>query len=68
MFEKITKALTPFGLSLIVIAGLTLVGRVPVVDRVILGYATIAVAASLIVVHVAGELKSEKPKQTKRKD
>ena len=66
MFEKIVKAATPFGLSLVVISGLTLIGRVPVVDKTILGYATIFVAVSLAIVHVANEVRS--PKTTERKD
>jgi len=67
MFEKIVKATTPFGLSLVAIAGLALVGRIPVLDKTILGYATIFVAVVLAIVHVANEVRSPKI-VTKRKD
>lgn len=67
MFEKIVKATTPFGLSLVAISGLTLIGRVPVVDKTILGYATIFVAVVLAIVHVTNEVRNSKP-TTKRKD
>lgn len=68
MFEKIVKAITPFGLSLVAISGLALVGRVPVVDRTVLGYATIFVAVILAIVHVASEVRSPKLTTSKRKD
>ena len=58
MFERIVTAMTPFGLCIILLAGLTLVGRIPVADRDILGYVTIFVAASLIVVHVMNQIKT----------
>lgn len=66
MFERIVTALEPFGLSIILLAGLTLMGRVPVADRVILGYATIAVGASLIVVHITKQMRITKPIKKKK--
>lgn len=67
MFEKLTKAFEPFGLCIIVISGLTLVGRLPIADRVILGYVTIFVGVCGIVVHVTNELR-QTSKFNKRKD
>lgn len=62
MFERVTTVLTPFLLSLIVIAGLALVGYLPVVERGILGYATIFAASLLIVAHVSKELRKSNKK------
>nr|DAP10705.1 MAG TPA: hypothetical protein [Caudoviricetes sp.] len=59
MFEKLTNIITPFALSLIVIAGLALIGYLPVAERSILGYATIFAASLLIVAHVTKELKKK---------
>ena len=58
MFERIVNAVKPFGLSIVLLSGLTLIGKIPVTDRVILGYVTIFVAASLIVVHVVEQIKT----------
>lgn len=62
MFERIVTVITPFALSLIVIAGLALVGYLPVAERAILGYATIFAASLLIVAHVSKELRNNKQK------
>jgi hypothetical protein len=67
MFEKLTKAFEPFGLCIIVISGLTLVGRLPIVDRAILGYVTIFVGVCGIVVHITNEMR-QTPSKSKRKD
>lgn len=67
MFRKLTTTLTPFGLTIVMLAGLTLVGRIPIADRVILGYVTIFVGAMLAVAWVADQMKEDKSKSSKRK-
>ena len=52
MFEKIVNAVEPFGLTMVVIAGLVLADRIVVADRAIVGYVTVFVGTSLIIVHV----------------
>lgn len=66
MFRKLTKALEPFGLSIILLAGLSLTGRLPITDHVILGYVTIFVGASLIVVHVADQMSNNPNSKSKK--
>lgn len=65
MFEKVTTTLEPFALTMVVIAGLVLAGRIEVADRGIVGYVTIFVGVALILVHVIKDLKT---KSTKKKD
>ena len=62
MFEKIVTAVEPFGLTVVVMAGLTLANRIEFADRVIVGYVTIFVGASLIVLHVYRQVKSDNKK------
>lgn len=66
MFEKIVTAVEPFGLTVVVLAGLTLAGRIQFADSVIVGYVTVAVGASLIVVHVTRQLTNDKKKPIKK--
>lgn len=66
MFEKIVTAIEPFGLTMVVIAGLILSDRVQVADRVIVGYVTVFVGVSLIIIHVTKQTRT--PKSSKRKD
>lgn len=69
MFEKIVTAIEPFALTVVVIAGFVLCDRVQVADRVIVGYATVFVGVSLIIVHVVKQVRISKvSKPTKRKD
>lgn len=67
MFEKIVNAVEPFGLTMVVIAGLVLSNRMKVSDSVIVGYVTIFVGVALIIVHVTKQIRTTKP-VTKRKD
>lgn len=60
MFEKIVTAVEPFGLTMVVIAGLVLAKRVEIADSVIVGYVTIFVGAALIVVHITRQVTSDK--------
>jgi len=62
MFEKIVTAVEPFGLTVVVLAGLTLADRIQFADRVIVGYVTIFVGASLIVLHVWRQVKLDNKK------
>jgi hypothetical protein len=66
MFEKIVTAVEPFGLTVVVIAGLVLSGRINVADSDIVGIVTVFVGVSLIIVHVIKQVKT--PKTSKRKD
>lgn len=68
MFEKLAKALTPFGATFVVIAGLTLANRVQVVDRVMMGYVTVFIGVSMAIVYIAHELRQNPKTATKRKD
>lgn len=67
MFEKFVTAVEPFGLTVVVLAGLTLTGRIQFADSVIVGYVTVFVGASLIVLHIYRQMKSPdtKPKAKK---
>jgi len=65
MFEKIVKALEPFGLTIVIFAGLVLADRIELADRVIVGYATVFVGASLIVVHIINDIKRDSNKKSK---
>jgi len=67
MFEKIVSAVEPFGLTMVVIAGLVLSNRIDVVDRDIVGYATVFVGVLLIITHVVKQIKSQKT-VSKRKE
>jgi hypothetical protein len=67
MFEKFVTAVEPFGLTMVVIAGLVLAGRIDVADHVIVGYAAVFVGVGLIIVHVLKQMKTNKPAQ-KRKE
>lgn len=62
MFEKIVTAVEPFGLTMVVIAGLVLANRLQVSDRVIVGYITTFIGVSLIVVHVVRQVHSQSTK------
>lgn len=69
MFDKLAKALTPFGATFVVIAGLNLANRVQVVDRVMMGYVTVFIGVSMALVYIAHELRQHpSSKPTKRKD
>ena len=65
MFERIVKALEPFGLTVVIFAGLVLAERIELADRVIVGYATVFVGASLVVVHIINDIKRESNKKLK---
>lgn len=65
MFEKIVTAVEPFGLTMVVLAGLILADRIQIADRAIVGYVTIFVGAALIVVHVTRQIKTPN-KQSKK--
>ena len=65
MFEKIVKSLEPFGLTVVVFAGLVLAERIELADRVAVGYATIFIGASLIVVHIINDIKRSSNKKSK---
>lgn len=67
MFEKVVTAVEPFGLTMVVIAGLTLCDRVQVADRGIVGIVTVFIGVALIVVHIVKQIKTNNP-STKRKD
>lgn len=58
MFEKVTTALEPFGLTMVVLAGLILMGRIQVADRGIVGIVTVFVGVALILVHIVKQLRS----------
>lgn len=68
MFEKIVNAVEPFGLTMVVIAGLVLSNRMQVSNRDIVGYATIFIGVALIIVHITKQMRTPKPATTKRKD
>lgn len=68
MFERLAKALTPFGAVMVIISGLTLANRMQVSDRVMIGYVTTFIGVSMAIVYVVAEIKNSAPKQTKRKD
>lgn len=67
MFEKIVTAVEPFGLTMVVVAGLVLSDRMQVSDRAIVGYVTIFIGVALIVVHITKQIKTPKS-ANKRKD
>ena len=69
MFDKLAKALMPFGATFVVISGLTLANRVQVVDRVMMGYVATFIGVCMAIVYIKHEV-SRGPKQTttKRKD
>lgn len=67
MFEKIVTAIEPFGLTMVVFAGLVLTERIQIADRGIVGIVAVFVGVSLIIVHVIQQLKSAKP-VSKRKE
>jgi len=62
MFERFIKAIKPYALSIIVVAGLALVDYLPVVERKALGYAAIVAAFLLIVFHFVEQLQEGKDK------
>ena len=65
MFEKIVTAVEPFGLTMVVLAGLILAERIELADRVIVGYVTVFVGAALIIVHITKQLTSGNSKSKK---
>lgn len=60
MFERLITAVEPFGLTIVVIAGLVLAGRVKVADSGIVGMVTVFVGVALIVIHVYKQVKISK--------
>jgi len=56
MFEKVVTAFEPFGLTIVVIAGLALTNRLKFADNAIVGYVTIFIGLSLIIVHITRQL------------
>jgi hypothetical protein len=67
MFDKLAKALMPFGATFIVISGLTLANRVQVVDRVMMGYVAAFIGVCMAIVYIKHEMQRT-PKPIKRKD
>lgn len=67
MFEKLVTAVEPFGLTVVVLAGLTLTGRIQFADSGIVGYVTIFVGAALIVLHVWRQIRNTDTKAKKDK-
>lgn len=65
MFERIVKAVEPFGLTVVIFAGLVLSGRIDLADRVIIGYVTVFVGAALVIVHVINDIKCDSNKKLK---
>lgn len=71
MFEKVVTAVEPFGLTMVVIAGLILSDRIQVADRGIVGVITVFIGVALILVHIIKQIKSAKTVKTptpKRKE
>ncbi len=58
MFERLVTAIEPFALTVVVISGLVLAGRVKVADSGIIGMVTVFVGVALIIVHVVKQFKS----------
>lgn len=63
MYDKIVTALEPFGLTMVVIAGLILDNRVQVGSRGIVGVIVVFVGVALIINHVVKQVRlNSKPK------
>jgi hypothetical protein len=58
MFERLVTAIEPFALTIVVISGLVLSGRVQVADRGIIGMVTVFIGVALIVIHIFKEVKN----------
>lgn len=66
MFERIVTAVEPFGLTMVVLAGLILADRIQIADRVIVGYVTVFVGAALIIVHITRQMRTTKTSNSKK--
>lgn len=60
MFERIIEAITPFGLTFIVIAGAVLTGWVKISNPYVVGLGVVAFGILLIVAHIVGHIKPSK--------
>lgn len=56
MFEKVVTAFEPFGLTIVVLAGLALTNRIKFADNAIVGYVTIFTGLALVIVHITRQL------------
>lgn len=57
MFEKIIEAITPFGLTFIVLAGTILTGWVKITNPYIVGVGVVGFGILLIVAHIVERVK-----------
>jgi len=60
MFEKFVSAITPFGYTLILLAGASLAGWVDFSNKYIVGIGVVTFAILFIVVHITQQLRKEK--------
>jgi hypothetical protein len=65
MYDKIVTALEPFGLTMVVIAGLILDNRVQVANHDIVGVIVVFVGVALIINHVVKQVRQSSSNKSK---
>jgi energy-converting hydrogenase Eha subunit C len=65
MYDKIVTALEPFGLTMVVIAGLILDNRVQVANHDIVGVIVVLVGVALIINHVVKQVRQSSSNKSK---